>query len=94
MYNTLFYLTLTKNYWKLTNITIIKNFATKSMQKINRKKIRLICKRQIVRLSQWISTGFPIISVQSTFFLLVVRMMGLVLQVSLTQDVRNFLKYI
>mgnify|MGYP006081276391 CR=1 FL=1 len=88
MYNTLFYLTLTKNYWKLTNITIIKNFATKSMQKINRKKIR------IVRLSQWISTGFPIISVQSTFFLLVVRMMGLVLQVSLTQDVRNFLKYI
>ena len=41
MYNTLFYLTLTKNYWKLTNITIIKNFATKSMQKINRKKIRL-----------------------------------------------------
>lgn len=88
MYNTPFYLTLTKNYWKLTNITIIKNFATKSMQKINRKKIR------IVRLSQWISTGFPIISVQSTFFLLVVRMMGLVLQVSLTQDVRNFLKYI
>ena len=88
MYNTLVYLTLTKNYWKLTNITIIKNFATKSMQKINRKKIR------IVRLSQWISTGFPIISVQSTFFLLVVRMMGLVLQVSLTQDVRNFLKYI
>lgn len=88
MYNTLFYFTLTKNYWKLTNITIIKNFATKSMQKINRKKIR------IVRLSQWISTGFPIISVQSTFFLLVVRMMGLVLQVSLTQDVRNFLKYI
>lgn len=88
MYNTLFYLTLTKNYWKLTNITIIKNFATKSMQKINRKKIR------IVRLSQWIGTGFPIISVQSTFFLLVVRMMGLVLQVSLTQDVRNFLKYI
>lgn len=42
MYNTLVYLTLTKNYWKLTNITIIKNFATKSMQKINRKKIRLI----------------------------------------------------